>query len=59
MGSVLQLKKIGFKHAVYAFVYSKSSLLPAKGFSYIESIKKILLQTETLTLYFIIKWMFA
>lgn len=24
----------------YAFVYSKSSLLPAKGFSYIESIKK-------------------
>lgn len=58
-GFCITFEKIGFKHAVYAFVYSKSSLLPAKGFSYIESTKKILLQTETLTLYFIIKWMFA
>lgn len=52
MGSVLHLKKIGFKHAVHMHLFTVNHLFYLqRGSVTIESIKKILLQTETLTLY--------
>lgn len=59
-GFCITFKKIGFKHAVHMHLFTVNHLFYLqRGLVTLNLLKKILLQTETLTLYFIIKWMFA